>query len=370
MWNSSRTGAGARGLILAVVLIGAACDNKSPSGPSSVPQSSSSAVKALKITGPTRLSPDDSAESLGQYSAIATLADGSTVDETTRANWSSSDTAVVRLTSTPGRMQAGGRGEAFVRATVAGATAQFPMFVSEPGTFRVAGIITESETDVRLSGVDIEVVSGAGAGMAAHTDGSGYYKMFGVGGEVTMRATKDGFGSKVQSVTVTDYTTINFVLTTTSSPVDVSGDWKVGVSASTACRGTLPALARDREYDATIVQQGERVTITLVNPAIGSLGSESGRFVASNGLMFGNRLTFDIPGDTEMGDWSTPDFYERLNSSLSLALSLRAQVVITGPENAGTASGDIEVWNLPMPGTDRPAAVCRAQDHAIVLRRR
>jgi hypothetical protein len=366
MWNSSRTGAGVCGLILAVVLIGAACD-KSPSAPSSV--LGPTAVTALKITGPTRLSPDGSAESVGQYSAIATLADGSTVDETTRANWSSSDTAVVRPTSTPGRMQAGGRGEAFVRATVAGATAQFPMFVSEPGTFRVAGFITESETGVRLSGVDIEVVSGTGVGMAAHTDGNGYYKMFGVGGEVTMRATKDGFGSMVQSVTVTNYTTINFVLTTTSSPVDVSGDWKVGLSASTACRSALPALARDREYDATIVQQGGRVTITLVNPAIGSLGSEAGRFVAS-GLMFGNRLTFSIPGDTDMGDWSTPDFYERLNSSLSLALSLGAQVVITGPENAGTASGDIEVWNSPMPGTDRPAVVCRAQDHSIVLRRR
>ena len=369
MFDSGRTGAVACVLTLVAALIGAACD-KSPSAPSAVPQSGSAAVTALKITGPTQLSPNGGDGSVGQYTAIGTLADGSTADETSRVTWNTSDSGVVRLTSAPGRMQGGNRGEAFVTATLAGVTARFPMFVSEPGTFRLSGIITEAETGVRLSDVDVEVVSGAGAGLSFHTDGNGYYKMFGVGGAVTIRASRDGFGTQVQSVTMTDYTTVNFVMATTSSPADISGNWKIAISASNACRTALPALVRDREYDATIEQMGERLTITLTNPGIGSVGSDaSGRFVAS-GLLFGNRLTLSITGDTDMGDWSTPNFFEKLNASLSLGLSLGAQVNITGAENAGKAGGDIEFWNLPMPSPDRPAGVCRAQDHSITLRRR
>ena len=369
MFDSCRTSAGASVLILVIALVGAACD-KSPAAPSTGSQSGSVAVTALKISGPAQLSPNGGAASFGQYTAIGTFADGTTADETARVAWTTTDSGVVRPTSTPGQMQGANRGEAFVKATLGNITAQFPMFVSEPGTFRLSGIVTEAETGIRLNGVDVEVVSGAGAGSSFHTDGTGYYKMFGVGGAVAIRASKDGFGTQIQSVTMTDYTTVNFVMTTTSSPVDVSGNWKIGISASNACRTLLPTLVRDREYDATIEQLRQRLTITLVDPGIGSFGSDvSGRYVAT-GLVFGGSLTFSIPGDTEMGDWSTPDFFEKLNSSLSLALSLGAQVNITGPENAGTARGDIEFWNLPMPGTDRPAGVCRAQDHSITLRRR
>lgn len=327
-------------------------------------------MTALKVSGPTQLSPEGTGASTGQFTATGTLSDGSTADETAHVVWGTSDSRVVSPTTTPGQMRAGARGEAWVTAKLNNKTAQFPMFVSEPGTYRIAGFVTETETGLGLSNVDIEVVSGAGAGLATRTTGGGHYVLFGVGGAVVLRASADGFGPQVAPVTVTDYTTTNFVLSTLSSPVDISGSWTIALSASPACRNTLPALARDRQYDATIAQQGERVTITLVNPSIGSFSSDlNGRF-ESTGFIFANRLDFHIPGDTGMGDWSTTDFYERLGPSLSLGLSVAAHVPITGSENAGTLTGDIESWNSPTPGPDRPAAVCRAQDHTVVLRRR
>ena len=363
--------------VLVLAMAGAgfltAC-GKSPTTPSNATATTTpAAIVSLRISGPTSIAPRGRGMSTGQFSAVATLTDGSIIDVTTSASWNTSAFAVLHGMGRSGEFQAEGRGEATITATVGGASANFTVLVLEAGTFKVSGAITDMATREPLDRVLVRIESGIGKGLSSYSDKAGRYALYGAAGPIELGASTDGFNGLVHLLVVSDTTTDDFVLAVPGPPANVSGAWTLSISASPGCRDRLPELARDRQYDATIYQQSGRIDMTLFGPSIetwsGKVGVPKGQFDEIPGTIIGDTLSFTIVGDTGYDDFSSVDFLDHLSPTQSLGIAASAQGTVTGPEVRTLMSGHIEYWASSTPA-GRPTVICHATDHVAILRRR
>ena len=83
----------------------------------------------------------------------------------------------------------------------------------------------------------------------------------GVAGPTRLRLSKTGFADQMIDATVTDHTRQDFELKLHFDSLDISGTWRLTVSASPACSSTLPEAIRQREFTVGIAQF-DRVTPT------------------------------------------------------------------------------------------------------------
>ena len=87
------------------------------------------------------------------------------------------------------------------------------MIVLPAGTFRLSGIVVESNTPAAvLSGARVEVTDGPRAGLSATTLSNGSYRLYGLSGDTQMRVTRNGFQPLVLNVPVSGHQTQNFDL--------------------------------------------------------------------------------------------------------------------------------------------------------------
>ena len=338
----------------------------SPPGPPVLPGATN--VTGLRLGGPPTVGPRGSPESIGQYVALATRVDGSTSDVTTSATWESSDPAVLRPTGRPGEMQGEARGEAELYAKYGGLTIHVPIFVLEPGTFRVVGFVRNWSSAEKIRDAHVAVISGIGAGLETRTNGQGRYALYGAAGPIDIRASHDGFHSDTHRLDVTHPRGQDFRLESTEPFEDVAGNWTMSVSASAQCRDRLPAIARDRTYDATIEQLRSSLTIRLQSSTITSLDDPAGLY-SMQGSIGSDRVAFAIVGDTSYDGFFSTNFVDHLSPNESLGMSATGTGIVTGPEIRGSMNGGIEYWPLKSPAGP-PSAVCFASDHAVVFRRR
>jgi hypothetical protein len=322
------------------------------------------AVVSLRISGPTELAPRGKGQSLGQFTASATMSDGSTADVTATALWSTSQIGLLHPTARPGEMQAEGPGEVRVTATVGVVSATVTVLVAVPGTFSISGVVTDVSTRQGLQGVVITVPS---IRRSTGTDSNGRYVVPGASGTVEITASARGFVSQTTVLDVTGVTTQDFVLAPERPPANVTGDWTLTVSASPSCRQKLPEAARDRSYDLVVTQQSARVVFQVTTPSAVSLcGSTLGTLV---GTLFGDLLEFVIVGDTSYDGFSSVCFGERLGPDQSVGIGVIGTGPVLASEIRMTTQGDIEYWPNPdLRGV--PSVVCRATDHSAILRRR
>lgn len=243
-------------------------------------------LSSISISGPQEMAPGTSA----QFTLNGNYSDGSTRDVTTSGQWSTFPTSVLRH-SGGGRFEAlaGGDGSIFVsfdrRSTFA------RVLVIPPGTFKVSGRVTDPSG--AIENVEVRVLSGTGAGLAAKTDFGGNYALYGVAGDVRLSASAPGYVGQEIGATITSHTSRNFALTTTSTSVDVSGQWTTTFRTSSACSSDWSPALRQREVTAAITQQGTRLTIRFLGPTVftnfGS-GTTQGRIA---GTAFSMTLLFD-----------------------------------------------------------------------------
>ena len=248
----------------------------SPSGPSRI-------LKAISIQGPPEVAPG----STTQFTAMATYTDGSTSDVTSTAGWSTQGTSNLRSVGR-GLFEAVTVGEGRVGANAGGRSTSRPVLVLLPGTYKLSGTVTDASGSV--DGVDVEVLSGTGAGQRARSRFDGSYTLYGVAGQVQLRASAPGYVTQDFEVTVGSHTTRDVNLTTSIPPVDVSGQWTLKVSTSSACSESWPAAARQREVGAVVTQQGTGLTIKFQN--VPSFVYESKGRIA--GDVFSLELFFDF----------------------------------------------------------------------------
>jgi len=108
-----------------------------------------------------------------------------------------------------------------------------------------------------------EVTGGPAAGLVTTSNNfDGSYRLYGVSGDTSVLATKEGYQSQEQRVVVTDHQTLNLDLMVTRVD-DVSGAYSMTITASELCRAALPQDARMRTYTVVLTQRGRDVEATL-----------------------------------------------------------------------------------------------------------
>ena len=344
-------------IVLAVTAI-SGCD-RSPAGPSPGGGSPPSVpiVTGLRIDGPTSVAPGESP----QYTAIAEYSDGSSKDVTATALWfPAARTGLPICFTDPGVAAPAQRGEVTIVANLSGRLARLTVLVLERGTFKVTGLVSEAGVGA-LSGATVEVLSGIGQGIHATSDRNGY-ALYGVAGPVRLRASADGFTAQTHEVVVTGNDAADsFALTLIDTPSDVSGAWTMTVSPSPGCPAGLPDIARGRTYQVKLIQQGSRLQVKTSSPTLEVFNPNE-----DDGSIFGSRVRLNFVGDTNYGEWSTPDLYDHLSPTERFGFDGVADGTVTGSEIRAAMNGDLVYWNAP---TFTPAWYCRATNHVVILRR-
>ena len=213
-----------------------------------------------------------------QFRLFAHLSNGSRRDVTTEAVWSVTRTIVI--VAGPGLITGRERGDAGVHARFNDLSDGKGVSVLLPGTFNLFGRVREAGSDHGwLFGATLNVVSGVGTGLSAYTTWAGEYRLSGVGGQISLLVTRDGYQPTLQVVNVEDYQAAPAIidLPLAKPRVDLSGTYTITIAASDECgtgfgAGQLPENARVRTYAAVVLQDGPRVSVTLVDSAGSFIG--------------------------------------------------------------------------------------------------
>ena len=307
-----------------------------PSGPSPPPL-----LVVIAVSGPAEIAPGSTA----QFNATATYSDGSTTDVTSNASWTAQGTEALRSIGS-GRYEGVGPGEGRVQVNFMGRLSTKPVLVLPAGTFKLSGVIQDAAGGV--SGVDVQVVSGTGAGQNTKSQFNGQYAVYGVVGVVGLRVSAPGYATQDLSVTVTGHQEQSVKLLTAGNTVDVSGQWTLSVSTSGPCSETWSAEARKREVVANITQQDTRLTITFQNVP---------RFVsASRGRIASDAFSMELFYDDYYLDWGLT---QQISSTEWVGVHGEFQGVASGPVITGTLTGNFHYY-VTTAGAMFPSANPRA----------
>jgi hypothetical protein len=315
-------------------------------------------LMAISINGPQEIAPGTTA----QFTVNGTYSDGSTKDVSASASWNTFPTNILRSAG-GGRVEALAGGDAQIFVNFDRRFVSTRVLVIPPGTFKVSGRVTDSSGGIE--NVEVRVLSGTGAGLAAKTDFGGNYALYGVAGDVRLSASAPGYVAQEIAATITSHTSRNFALTTTSTSVDVSGQWTTTFRTSSACSNDWSPTLRQREVTAAITKQGTRLTIRFLGPTVltnfGS-GTAQGRIA---GTAFSMTLLFD-------------DYYliyslmERINPTEWVAIrgSFEGTTNSAVTEIDGTFTGSFDYYVTTASATfpSGPVRTCAA-DPQVQLRR-
>ena len=356
-------------LALAAVVLTAGCDH-SPTVPSTPTGSRTpgSTVRSLEVTGPAVLATGETA----RYRAFAQYSDGTRDDVTDAVQWAPSAPPGAAPQTSPNSLCFTARGVALgvrpgeTTVTVFQGTtmaARLTVGVVDPGTFEITGAITESGGGP-LPGVTVEVTAGTGQGLKTRTDVAGRYGIYGVAGPVQVRVSADGFVQQVRSLVIAAHGAIQaFELTPVEASAAVTGAWTMTVAPSPTCRNGLPEIARNRTYLIELLQFGTQLQFSISGPTLTVT-----RSYGQTGAVLGSRVRLQFPGDTDYGEWTSPDIYDRLSPTEQFGFVGTVDGVATESAIRGTLDGDLLYFNT---ATDRggPTWYCRAKDHVVTLRR-
>jgi carboxypeptidase family protein len=319
--------------LLAAALVACLCGamlascEKTPTAPTSPSSAISPAsLQSLRIDGPSLLTPGATA----QYIAIGGFSDGATRDVTASTTWLTSNGGVLTIAA-GGRATAATQGQSVLAAVNGPSRASFEVLVLRPGTFRLTG--TVSDDGLPIADATVEVIDGSRMVMSTRSDASGVYRLFGVSGNIEVRASKEGYAARVNHVAVSDNSTSDFVLSPTLTD-DLSGTYTLTITASSSCAQSgsfsLPPDVRTRRYTSEVRQNGRRLTVTR-----GGASLQNGSFT---GQVEGDRAVFDIHGI---------DVYFQSSFYLASAVDLFEQV---SPTEAYVASGHVSApasaWHM------------------------
>ena len=267
-----------RGMACLSLLAACGDSSHSPSSPTSPSRGASvfaGTLLSVKIVGPSVVQPGTST----QFTATATFSDGSATDVTSAAVWRTSNASVFVVTA-PGLVQSTAVGAGTITISYQNRGAALSLYSLPADTGILSGHVTQS--GFSIDGVKIEVVGGPFAGKTATTSTSGSYTLYGVGGVIQIRASKDGYVAVTKTVTVAPFTppgpnaVLDFELSLVNPLASLAGTYRVTLSASPSCAGRLLPDALVRNYSATIAQDGARLTVTLGDATFAGSSSPTG----------------------------------------------------------------------------------------------
>jgi hypothetical protein len=337
-------------------------------------------VVGLTIEGGPTIPPGESR----QFSALATMSDRTTRDVTAEATW--------RLLHPAFRVDAGlvtasTFGEGFLTATYQNRAATLSVFGMPDETGILTGSIKEANFPVAAAAV--EVVGGPFSGRRTVSDFLGSYRFYGVVGNLQIRVSHLEYGSRTLSVDVAPLANprhdaiLNFELTSLRHLQSLAGEYRATLRADGSCGATIPAEISERNYLATITQNGSRLNVVLSGAQFGTItpGELGNRFEGrarpdSVEFMLGSISTFYY-----YYRYYTWGLVERLDPppigpwGFVQGLHLAVFGTATGPASHSTISasinGTFSLYDAPsgFNSARRIVNSCTARNHQLTLTR-
>jgi hypothetical protein len=336
-------------------------------GETTSPTVSSSAVVRIDIAGPSSVAPGASA----QFTATGRQVDGATRDVTSEVNWVSSNRNILSASS-DGRFSGVAAGDARVSASLPGANASKEVVVVPQGTFRLAGLVTEADAAASpIVGATVSIIGGSGDGLSTTTGADGRYRVYGVGGDVRVRVTKDGYEPFEQPYQAVDHAMVNAQLRLLQPRRDLSGIYTLTIAAADDCRLELAEGLRVRNYVAAVTQTGNQLDVRLEGAAFAI--SKVGRGSSFRGRSEPNTILFTLtPYDATDYFYYTVsygDIVEQLAELSFLIVSGRVMAVESASGFAGTLDGALTVYRGRLSYFPEIDMECRSSNHRITFRR-
>jgi hypothetical protein len=214
----------------------------------------------------------------------------------------------------------------------------------------------------------VEILTGSAAGMSVMANG--FFRFYGVEGDMEIRLSKDGYQTQQRRITVSGHHTEEITLALAHPRLEVAGAYTLTVTAAAECRVDLPADVRQRSYRATVTQDGPRVTVTL----------DTGKFFSQphtgvSNQLFGSveAMRMSLVGNEYFDDFGTgifpPSVFEELSVPTHFTFYGRALLAPTSNGFAGTLDGTFAVVRVLSVYDYQLDASCQSTNHELVLSR-
>jgi hypothetical protein len=333
-------------IVAFLVLTLPGCD-KATNPVSPTPVLGSPSPVSLTIGGATSL---DHPGDTGQLTATVAFSDNTSRDVTAEASWVGQE-GLIAITG-PGFMRAIRYGTGTVNARYLAVNAAAWVRVAPAGAFLISGSVTAAG-GFRLPQARVEVSSRCGT-QSTMTGELGDF-VLPAEGEATMRVERDGFRAQVKTMTVGTDERVDFELQRLETAGDLSGTYRLTVSASSSC--VLPPDVTQRTYDARVMDIEQGLAVLLSGANLVSWGGQAG-FTGSRDqstVRFVVRDTFD----------DGYNFIERIGPGRDLYYSGTATGTVDQTRIVAAFNGKLELRGSGG-GT---LAKCEAGDHRFELRR-
>jgi hypothetical protein len=275
---------------------------------------------------------------------------------------------VVAVSST-GVLTSESYGQTTVIARYGTITSTLPVIVIADGTFIVTG--TVGEVGLTIAGAMVTVLDGPAAGLAAVTQANGSYRLFGVGGPVTLRASQAGYMTITRTVVISANQVVDFTLTPLVAPLQVAGLYTLTLTASSNCSDRLPPEGVERRYLATVTQTGARADVELGEAEFAAYANYDRNKIRNtfSGRISGNTIAFTVPADDYYGIYG---ILEHVEGTRYFEAGGVAATTATPARIAGTLTGMIRMTNYASspPGSFLTVLGSCMNSHGFVMVRR
>ena len=261
--------------------------------------------------------------------------------------WTSSNARVLEISAT-GLAKGLAGGDVSISARYQSRFASGHTLVLAVGTYRLTGRVME--TGFGLQNATVTVVSGVGEGLSAVTGSDGAYVLYGVGGSIGLRASKEGYADRLETIDVSADRTFDFEVVADRPRANLAGTYSltIVVGPCQLTRGSLPPEVLKRTYRATVSQDGSRVTVTLSDATFLVTRGRGDHF--SGFLEPDGSVTFSI-GDVYSTTSTAGQSARPGGTSATPRSTLRRDSSDEDhrPGISGTLAGDVEVANGTVP---------------------
>ena len=224
-------------IVAAALMVGCGSSSPAPEAPTAAAPPAG-AAKSLKVVGApnSRIVVGDTA----QFTAMATMSTGATVNVTNDAAWSTSDASIFSV-APGGKVTALKEGSADIRAAFQGVTDKDYTTAQPFLTFTAYGTVTAAPPDFGgLSGVRVEIAPSPTGTFVTTTDAAGDYTFPPLkGGVYTITVSRTGFNGQSKSITATRDIRTDFPLQPVAPPGATARckdkSWSFSTNKATAC---------------------------------------------------------------------------------------------------------------------------------------
>ena len=355
--------------VTALLAFGSCSDSSPAPTPIQIanPGPATPAIVNLEMDAPETVAPGATA----QLTVRALKSDGSSESLTSGVVWTSNRSNVLQVDA-QGVVTGRSVGETAVTARYSGRSASRGILVVPTGTYRLSGQVTEE--GVPITSASVTVIAGTGEGLSTVTDNAGSYRLYGVAGSIKLHIKKAGYQNLTQDVHVGGHISITGSMVPERPRDALGGQYRLTLTAS-GC-SNIPSEWTRRTYDATVQQDGARMTVTLTGADFimiaGKGNSFTGIYGGDGSIVFG--LGFPMQSPYYYYYYylhMTADVVERMSETSALVIHGRVASKHDGNGRiAGFLDGSFNITTRLTSSVCPYASTCRSSTHSFELRRR